>query len=201
MNRLKMLRESKGKLQKDIASLLNISTSAYGFYETGKRDMSTDNLIKLAEYYGVTTDYILGKDENIYSLDTAIYVPVYGSISAGIPNLAEQYKVNDIPLNKDMIQGIDPNECFFLVVHGESMNQLIKNGSYALIHKQDEVENGDVAVILVDNYDATLKKFTKQGNTVILEPMSNDSSFSIQIYNETNNIKILGKYIGKFEIN
>lgn len=80
------------------------------------------------------------------------------------------------------------------------MNQLIKNGAFALIRKQDIVENGDVAVVLVNGYDATLKKFSKQGDLVVLEPMSNDPSFTTQVYNKDTEIKIIGKYIGKMEM-
>lgn len=63
MNRLKFLREEKGLFQSDIAKVLGISIAAVGFYENEKRDMSPDTIIKLAEYFGVTTDYLLGKSD------------------------------------------------------------------------------------------------------------------------------------------
>ena len=65
---------------------------------------------------------------------------------------------------------------------------------------EDVVENGDIAVVLVNGYDATLKKFTKNGDVVVLEPMSNDPSFQTQIYTKETPIKIIGKYIGKMEM-
>lgn len=63
MNRLKFLREEKGLFQSDIARILGVSIAAVGFYENEKRDMSPDTIIKLAEYFGVTTDYLLGKSD------------------------------------------------------------------------------------------------------------------------------------------
>lgn len=63
MNRLKLLREEKGLIQKDIATLLNVSIPAVNQYESGKRDMSTETVVKLAEYFDVTTDYLLGKSD------------------------------------------------------------------------------------------------------------------------------------------
>lgn len=63
MNRLKFLREEKGLFQSDIAKILGISVAAVGFYENEKRDMSPDTIIKLAEYFDVTTDYLLGKTD------------------------------------------------------------------------------------------------------------------------------------------
>lgn len=127
--------------------------------------------------------------------------PVYGRISAGIPNWAEECLESYLPLDPNLMNINNPEECFFLRVNGESMNKLVRNGAYALIRKQDVVENGDIAVVLVDNYDATLKKFTKHGDVVVLEPMSNDPDFQTQIYDKNTDIKILGKYLGKFELN
>lgn len=59
--RLKKLRHEKNVLQKDIANVLNISTSAYGFYEQGKRIPDANTLNLLAEYFSVSVDYLLGR--------------------------------------------------------------------------------------------------------------------------------------------
>lgn len=126
--------------------------------------------------------------------------PVYGRISAGIPNWAEECIEGRLPIDYELMNIANPEECFFLRVNGESMNKEIKNGAYALIRKQDTVENGEIAVVLINGYDATLKKFSKQGDLVILEPMSNDPNFTTQVYNKDTEIKIIGKYIGKMEM-
>lgn len=63
MNRLKFLREEKNLTQSDIAKLLNITIAAYSYYENEKRDMTPDTIIKLAEYFNVSTDYLLGKSD------------------------------------------------------------------------------------------------------------------------------------------
>lgn len=138
--------------------------------------------------------------ENVIS--SHIYnIPIYGQISAGLPNWAEECLEGHLPIDPNLMNIINPEECFFLRVNGESMNKVIRNGAYALIRKQDIVENGDIAAVLVNGDDATIKKFTRQNELVILEPMSNDDSFTLQIYDKNTSIKILGKYIGKFEIN
>lgn len=126
--------------------------------------------------------------------------PVYGRISAGQPNWAEECIEGRLPIDPNLMNIIDPEECYFLRVNGESMNKVIRNGAYALIRKTDWVENGEIAVVLVNGFDATLKKFSKQGDLVVLEPMSTDNSFQVQIYDKNTPIKIIGKYIGKFEI-
>ncbi len=63
-NRLKKLREDRKLLQKDIASMLNITASAYGYYENGKREPSNETLEFLAKFYDVSVDYLLGIVDN-----------------------------------------------------------------------------------------------------------------------------------------
>lgn len=138
-----------------------------------------------------------------YDFDNAFQFymcPVYGQISAGQPNWAEECIEGRLPIDPNLMNIVDPEECYFLRVNGESMNKIVKNGSYALIRKTDWVDDGEIAVVLVNGYDATLKKFSKQGDFVVLEPMSTDPSFKTQIYTKDTPIKIIGKYIGKFEI-
>lgn len=205
MNRLEYLRKERELSQNDIGNILGITSQAVGLYEKEKRDIPNEYLIKLATYFGVSIDYILGKSDirntNISNSKQFYMCPVYGKISAGIPNWAEECLEGYLPIDPNMFGIINPEECFFLKVDGESMNKEIRNGAYALIRKQDIVNDGEIAAVLVNGFEATLKRFSRQGDFIILEPMSTDKSFKMQIYDKNTNIKILGKYIGKFEIN
>lgn len=137
---------------------------------------------------------------DIKSTSAKFYMcPVYGQISAGQPNWAAENIEGRLPIDTELMGIINPEEHFFLRVNGESMNKIIKNGAFALIHKQDDVENGEIAVVLVNGFDATLKKFSKQGDLIILEPQSTNENFETQVYDKTTNIKVLGKYVGKME--
>lgn len=147
-----------------------------------------------------TMDYLMGVN-TVYQRNNTFMCPVYGQISAGQPNWAEECLEGYLPIDPNLMGIINPEECFFLRINGESMNQLIRNGAYALIRKQDTVENGEIAAVLVNGFDATLKKFTQQGDLIILEPCSDDTSFKTQVYTAETQIRILGKYIGKFEMN
>ena len=208
MNRLKFLRTEKGESLEKIANYLNVTIQTISNYENEKRDMTPDTILKLADYFEVSTDYLLCKTDirnntsNIDNSNKKIYMcPVYGQISAGQPNWAEECIEGRLMLDPDLMGIVNPEEHFFLRVNGESMNKIIRNGAFALIHKQDSVESGEIAVVLVNGYDATLKKFTRQGELIILEPQSNDETFKTQVYDKTTPIKILGKYVGKMEIN
>lgn len=64
MKRLKELRKLSGKSQEEVANDLNITRQSYSFYENGRREPSNDMLLKLADYYGVSTDYLLDRTES-----------------------------------------------------------------------------------------------------------------------------------------
>lgn len=169
--------------------------------------IENQQIVDIIKQYGISLNYLFSlycsnnSNINIFDNHTQYYMcPVYGRISAGQPNWVEECIEGRLPIDPNLMNIVDPEECYFLRVNGESMNKLISNGAYALIRKTDWVENGEVAVVLVNGFDATLKKFSKQGDLVVLEPMSTDSSFQVQIYDKNTPIKIIGKYIGKFEM-
>lgn len=207
---LRNIRESLGYSTYDVNKLCDISPSYLSLLETGKRKPSAIILKKLAPIYNL--DYLdlyekagyidLIEDEKKKELDMKKYYmfPVYGHIAAGEPNWAEECIEGRMPIDIDLMNITNPEECFFLRVNGESMNKEVRNGAYALIRKTDFVEDGEIAVVLVNGNDATLKKFSKQGDLIILEPMSTDTSFNTQVYNKDTEIKVIGKYIGKMEM-
>lgn len=63
LNRLKQLRLERGLLQSDIAKVIKKSERIVGFYETGERDMNTETLSILADFFNVSIDYLLGKTD------------------------------------------------------------------------------------------------------------------------------------------
>ena len=157
-------------------------------------NMSIEEILKLLDD---EQEFKMNEEAPKYNQPRFYMCPVYGRISAGQPNWAEECIEGRLPIDPELMNILNPEECYFLRVNGESMNKVIKNGAYALIRKMDWVENGEIAVVLVNGYDATLKKFTQNGDVVVLEPMSDDTSFQTQIYTKETPIKILGKYIGK----
>lgn len=208
MNRLKLLREEKNMTQAEIAQIIGVTSQAYGLYENGKRDISTENLKALSNFYGVTTDYILGhsneRNSNVqYDPNAKVYsVPIVGKIRAGEPILAEDNIEGYFPILPSMYNADSAQDLFCLEVIGDSMNNVIEEGSYALIRKQDTAENGDIVVALVNgDNEATLKRFEQINNSLVaLKPDSTNKDYSVRYIDlATTEFKIIGKIIGKFK--
>lgn len=202
-------------IEKDISINMSVYKIPNRFKKDSKRailylyNYNLSTIIK-SNLYDITEDRgeLTAQEKTLTHTTTKIDLPldfficpVYGRIAAGEPNWAEECIEGYLPIDPNLMNIVNPEECFFLKVNGESMNKVIKNGAFALIRKQDIVENGEIAAVLVNGYDATLKKFTKNNDVVVLEPMSDDPSFQTQIYDKNTPIKIIGKYIGKFEMN
>lgn len=207
-NRLKNLREEKDLYQKDLAKIFGISAGAIGLYENNRRTPDMELLKEMAEYFNVSTDYLLGKSdlrnpEEFYKditevdEDSLIKIPILGSIKAGEPILAEQ---NIIGYEYAEKGGYAMDKCFYLKVKGDSMNKSrIEDGDLVLVRPQNYVEDGDIAVVLVNGFEATLKKVYYADNGIILQPDSTNPKHKPIILNGNENlssdVKILGKVI------
>lgn len=127
-------------------------------------------------------------------------IPVLGKIAAGQPLLAEEYLEGYLPVDPNIYGMTTPDDYFYLKVAGESMNLKVHNGDYALIHKQDYADDGDIIVAIVNGDDeATLKKYKIiNESTIALEPMSTLPMEPIYVNLKDTNFKIIGKAIGQF---
>ena len=109
-DRLKELRIGKGLLQKDIAKLLSITTSAYGYYEQGKRVPDSDTIKKLAEFYNVSLDYLIGNSDIKESADKIIEKE-----TLNIPKeYTDKYKVTSRDKKQYLEEMKKANEAFFM---------------------------------------------------------------------------------------
>jgi repressor LexA len=173
MDALQRLRKSRGYSQQQIADELGISRQTYSNYELGKREANYETLRRLADYFHVSVDTLLGKPaepempSNAISVAQVPLIPVYGRIAAGAPILAAEEIIGYEPA-----EGIkNPEEYFYLSVRGDSMiNAGIPNGSLVLLHKQDFAENGQIVACLVGGDSVTLKRFKRIDKTVFLMP-------------------------------
>lgn len=202
--RIKLLREELGLKQEELAKKLSVSPSAIGMYERDLREPNNELTLRIANFFNVSIDYLLGKsDARMPDLkDKLFLIPIVGKVAAGKPILATENIEGYLPIDPLMYNLTSADGFFFLQIQGESMNKLIKNGSYALIKKQDYAENGDVIVAIVNgDNEATVKRYKKLNDQfVMLEPVSEDSSFQpITIDLKNTAFSIIGKVIGDFK--
>jgi SOS-response transcriptional repressor LexA len=116
-------------------------------------------------------------------------LPLWGMVAAGQPIEAVQS-----PETISLEDIVGKKKCFVLKVRGESMqDEHIVDGDYVLLEKTKKASNGDIVVALVDGYDATLKRFYLQGDTIRLQP-SNVNMAPIIVAAEA--VQIQGKVIG-----
>ena len=102
-------------------------------------------------------------------------IPIVGVVTAGMPILAVE--------NQEGTMAWDDPGCFALRVRGDSMNAAgVDNGDEILVREQPEVENGQIAVVLVNGDEATVKYFRQEGDLVILTPKSFNPEHQPQIY-------------------
>lgn len=201
---LKKVRLDRGYTQEELAKKVDTSRSNIANYEVDKNMPSIEMLDKLSEVLNVSTDTLLGKEKIKQNelIDKLFLIPIVGKVPAGEPLLAEDNIEGYLPIDPMMYHLSSPDNIFFLKVVGESMNNVVPDGSYVLIRKQDYAETGDVVVALVNgDNEATLKRFKQiDTNFVMLEPDSTLQEFTPRIINlRDTEFKIIGKVIGDFK--
>jgi repressor LexA len=122
-----------------------------------------------------------------------IAVPVMGRIAAGTPIEAIQTRSHVINMPPDLLSA---GEHFALEVRGDSMIEAgILDGDIALIRRTEAAETGDIVVALIDDEEATLKRFRRRGASIALEPAN--PSYEVRIL-PPNRVRIQGKLAGLF---
>ena len=194
--RLRELRENLGKMQKVVAYELGIAPNTYSQYESGKREPDRKTLIKIADYFNTSTDYILGRDVSTRPLDdkNGVWIPVLGQVQAGLPTTAVENIIDYEQISRDMS---GTGEFFALRVKGDSMEPKFTEGDVVIVRKQSTASDGDIVIALVNGDDATIKKIKIRPEGIILTPLN--SQYEPMFYNndeiETLPVTIIGKVV------
>jgi len=123
-----------------------------------------------------------------------VAVPVMGRIAAGTPIEAIQTRSHTINMPPDLLSAT--GEHFALEVRGDSMIEAgILDGDTALLKRTDAAETGDIVVALIDDEEATLKRFRRRGASIALEPAN--TAYEVRIL-PPNRVRIQGKLVGLF---
>lgn len=213
-NRLKKLRLDNGFSRKEVSNRLNIHETTLKRYEDGDiKKLSLETFKVLASFYNVEPYDIIGlenlttnkstSDKIVKSQDpcrakekqTRIHsITVYGKVCAGDGIEALENPIDEIGDPYYRIK----KEKFALQICGDSMNNIVDDGMYAVIEKTPVVNNGEIAVVMIDNDIAMLKRFYQFDDMVILRPdsINPDHKPITFIGEEINSLKILGRYLG-----
>lgn len=190
-NRLRQALEFRNMSQSELSRLSGIGKSAISQYLSGEYEAKQENIYLMSKPLNVNPAWLMGFDVPMVGGELNRGIPIIGTIAAGTPILAEEniedYFVIDNRVNAD----------FGLRVKGDSMiNADIFDGDVAFIRKQPNLENGEIGAILLEN-EATLKRFSKTENSVILQSENPSMTDWPRVYT-SGNIRILGKLVGVY---
>lgn len=189
MNNLKAARKAKGMTQAEVAKVIGITQNGYSYWENGKAKIDKDQLIKLAEIFEVTTDYLLGVSPKE---SVGIKIPVLGDVAAGIPIEAITDIVDYEEIDAAMASS---GEHFGLRIKGASMEPRMMDGDVVIVRKQDTAENGDTVVVLVNGDSATVKKIKYGQDGISLIPTN--PAYDVQFYSAQDVERLPVRVIGK----
>ena len=203
-SQIKKLRKSRGWTQPQLADKLSVSKQTISNWETGIKVPRMGSLQKLADLFNVKIGEITNEsiDSNgSFSMPSnviypegleRIQIPLIGEIACGDPITAEENI--DCYVEETFEKPAPSGTLFALRCKGHSMEPTIPNGALAIIREQPEVEDGEIAAVLVDDdTEATLKRVKHQGNLVMLMP--DNKKYDPIILDKDHPGRIVGKLI------
>ena len=198
---IKRLRKERKYTQAHLAELLGTNPTTVASWEQGRNKPLMDKVQKMAIIFNVPISEIVGGEENdtpsniIYPLSDGLQrvtIPIIGEIACGDPITAEE---NIEGYTEETFEKPIPSGTLFaLRCKGHSMEPTIHDGSLVTIREQPDVEDGEIAAVLVDgDTEATLKRVKRQGDLVMLMP--DNKNYDPIILDEKNPGRIIGKAV------
>lgn len=192
---LKARRKELGLTLAQIADQMGVAEATVQRWESGNiKSVRYEKLNKLADVLKVNPASFMGwvsptekLPSNVVPLGEMKKIPLIGQIACGAPILAEQNIEEHIDLPRHI------RADFALTCKGDSMiNAGIRNGDIVYIRQQPEVENGQIAAVMVGDEEATLKRFYRDGDTVRLVPENPSFPVKVLVAEEINQISVVG---------
>ena len=199
MNRIKELREMAGKQQKELAIDLGVSQPTVSDWESGRKVPSAKSTSKLADYFQVPIDYLLGRESvpegpPAPSRPGSQWIPVLGRVAAGTPIETVE---DTLDYEEIDAQTASSGDHFALQIKGQSMEPRIKDGDVVIVRKQEDCDSGDVAVVLVNGDEATVKRIKKEPGGIMLIP--SNPAYEPKFYSnedvESLPVRVIGKVV------
>lgn len=203
-DKLKECRKAKNMTLEELALKYNrrfdggMSKGTLSKYENNKQEPLVSVVTNLTELLDISSDYLLGRSDNPnldFNTDSStndnVYpIPVFNSVSAGIGRLADTVPDEFVPTF--LPYGASPENYIRVNVSGDSMSPLIDDGSQILVRLQSSVENGSIAVVMVDDEDAFVKKINYGSNWIELESINPYYPIRKFENSDTSRVSVLG---------
>lgn len=190
---IKALRERSGLSQADFAKMLGVTDKAVSTWENETRIPRMGVIQKIADCYGLQKTDIIEDSPlstlppNVIPLPKMKKVPLVGQIACGTPILAEENITDYIDLPGHI------RADYALLCKGDSMvNAGIQDGDIVYIRQQEEVENGQIAAVLVDEDEATLKRFYRMDGKVTLNAENSAHAPLVYVGDEISHVRVIG---------
>ena len=199
-NFIKTRRKELGITLEDIGNYVGVSKGTVQRWETGSiSNMRRDRIKKLSEILKISPDILLGDAvaEDAVAKENAststVRIPVIGTVAAGIPITAQE----DITGWEEVpAEWVKNDTVFALKLKGDSMEPRMAEGDIVIVKQQCDVENGEIAIVMVDG-EATCKKLVKHPDGLVL--ISNNAKYAPMFFTlkdiEEKNVVVLGRVV------
>lgn len=193
-NNLKVQRKRAGLTQVELANKLHVANGTVAMWETGKREPNFETIQKIAELFNVTVDDLIGSSrEGIApSKKKGVKIPVLGRVAAGIPITAIEEVLDYEEIEESLAK---TGDFYGLQIRGTSMEPKFSEGDVVIVRQQNDVESGEIAIVLVNGDDATCKRVVKHENGLSL--ISLNPSFPPKFFTDQEVEQLPVRIIGR----
>ncbi|EHV5273236.1 helix-turn-helix domain-containing protein [Staphylococcus pseudintermedius] len=184
--------------RKQLSTDLKVKYTTLSDWINAKTYPRIDKIELLANYFNVNKSDLV-EDKTKQQIDTlpVTAIPVVAKISAELPIYTEENIIEYTYISTQMTRG--GKELFGLKVSGDSMDKEFREDDVVIVEKDTIVENGQIGVVSVNGYNATVSRVRYSEDKIILLPESNNSDHLPQIYSNDNEIKIVGKVVSSMK--
>ena len=180
--------------RKKLSNDLKVKYTTLSDWINAKTYPRIDKIELLADYFNVTkADLVEDKERQVLETLPVKKIPVVSQISAGLPIYSEENLIDYTYIATKNLS-VD-KELFGLKVSGDSMDKEFRDGDVVIVEKDAVVENGQIAVVQINGYNATVKRVRYEKNRIILIPESNNPAHYPQVYSQDDEVKIIGKVV------
>ena len=183
--------------RKDLSKKLGVGYTTVTDWVNGVSYPRIDKIEMMSNLWNIQkSDLVEDGTRIVHNVIPTINIPVVNSVSAGMPTYNETDVIDYISVMNTSIK--NDKEYFGLIVSGDSMDLEFKDGDIVVVEKDAQVENGEIAVVAVNGYDATVKRIKRDydKNIIMLMPESTNREHETQIYSMSDDVHIIGKVVG-----